>query len=121
MRIRTVLAGVLIAIALPTGAADRLAMRISPRMVYEPATLRIELSVEPDSDNRVLLIVAESVDFYRSSEIQLDGERAPRTNVVSYRSLPARDYSVQGVLVGTDGRERAQVRQAVMVIGAGGR
>jgi len=115
------LAGVLLTITLPAGGADKLAMRVSPAMMYDPATLTIQLSVEPDSDNRALLVVAESVDFYRSSDIQLDGERAPRTSVISYRSLPAGEYSVQGVLVGTNGRARAQVSRVVMVIGAGGR
>jgi hypothetical protein len=117
---RTLFAGVVLAMTLPAGAADKLGMRVSPAMVFEPATLRIQLSVEPDADNRALRVVAESVDFYRSSEIQMDGEQAPRSSVVSYRSLPAGDYSVQGVLIGANGRVRAQVRQSVTVVAAGG-
>jgi hypothetical protein len=121
MRIRALLGGVLIVIALPAGAGDKLAMRVSPAFSYEPANLTIQLSIEPDSDNRAIRIVAESEGFYRSSEVELDGDRAPRTSVFRYRSVPAGDYDVRSVLVDTRGQERAMVRQTVTVLGGGGR
>jgi hypothetical protein len=46
MRTR-VLLGVLLTIALPAGADNKLAMRVSPAVAYEPAMLTIQLSVEP--------------------------------------------------------------------------
>jgi hypothetical protein len=119
MTIRSLLVGTLLILGAPAGAGDTLAMHVSPSMAYEPATLAIRLSIEPDSNNRILLVVADSGDFYRSSEIQLDGERAPRTNAIWYRSVPAGDYAVQGVLIGADGRTRATVRHAVTIIGSG--
>ena len=119
MTTRLLLVGALIILGAPAGAGDKLVIQVSPAMAYEPATLAIRLSIEPDSNNRILLVVADSGEFYRSSEIQLDGERAPRTNVVWYRSLPAGDYDVQGVLVGADGRTRAMVRRALTVVGSG--
>jgi hypothetical protein len=106
---------------MPAAAGDKLAMRVSPAYSYEPASLTIHLSIEPDSDNRVVRVIAESVEFYRSSDIPLEGDRAPRTNVISYRGLPAGDYEVRGVLVGARGQERAMVSRAVTVLGAGGR
>lgn len=121
MRIRALLGGVLLMVALPAGAGDKLAMRVSPAFSYEPANLTIQLSIEPDLDNRAIRVIAESAEFYRSSEIELDGDRAPRTSVFRYRSVPAGDYEVRSVLLGTRGTERAMVNQTVTVLGAGGR
>ena len=121
MTIRSLLVGTLLILGGPAGAGDKLTMHVSPAMAYEPATLAIRLSIEPDANNRIVLVVADSGEFYRSSEIQLDGERAPRTSVIWYRSVPAGDYDVQGVLVGADGRTRAMVRRALTVVGSGTR
>jgi len=121
MRIRALLGGALLVIALPAGAGDKLAMRVSPAFSYEPANLTIRLSIEPDSENRVIRVIAESEEFYRSSEIELDGDHAPRTSVFQYRSVPAGDYEVRSVLLGARGQERGMVNQTVTVLGAGGR
>ena len=121
MRIRALLGGTLLVIALPAGAGDKLAMRVSPAFSYEPANLTIQLSIEPDSDNRAIRVVAESEEFYRGSEVELDADRAPRTSVFRYRSVPAGHYEVRSVLLGPRGQERAMVSQTVTVLGAGGR
>ena len=63
---------------------------------------------------------AESIDFYRSSEIELDGENAPRTNMFEFRSLPSGTYEVRVTLRAGDGHSVAHVRQQVNVIEAGG-
>jgi hypothetical protein len=43
-------------------------------------------------------VSAESESYYRSSQIQLDGDRAPRTTYVAFRSLPVGDYTVRVVV-----------------------
>src|SRR6187401_2412625 len=86
-RTRVLLGGALLMMAVPAGAGATLAMRVSPAFSYAPATLIVQLSIAPDSDNRVVRVIAESADFYRSSDIALEGDRAPRTNVIRYRSL----------------------------------
>ena len=121
MRIRALLGGALLVIALPAGAGEKLAMRVTPAYSYEPANLTIQLSIEPDWDNRVVRVIAESAEFYRSSDIALEGDRAARTNVIWYRSLPAGDYEVRSVLLGVSGQERALVSRTVTVLSAGGR
>jgi hypothetical protein len=121
MRIQALLAGALLVLTLPVSARERLTMRVSPAYSHEPASLTIQLSIEPDSGNRVIRVSVESAEFYRSSEVELDGNRAPRTSVFRYRSLPAGDYEVRSVLFGTGGQERGMKSQAVTVVGAGGR
>ena len=54
--------------------------------------------IEADQDNRAVEIVAESADFYRSSQIQLEGDKAPRTTNFEFRSLPPGTYEVRALL-----------------------
>jgi hypothetical protein len=58
------------------GAGERLTMVVTPSKSMAPATIRVRVGVEPAADNRVLNVIADSGAYYRSSEIQLDGERA---------------------------------------------
>lgn len=120
MKIGTLLGAALLVAALPVSAGSKLAIHVSPAVAYEPASLTIRLSVEPNADNRTLVVVAESQEFFRSSYLYLDGERAARTSVVSYRSLPAGDYQVRGTLLDSRGEARATVSHNVMVVGKGG-
>jgi hypothetical protein len=101
------------------GAKEPLSMQVSPAMSFAPANLVIRTRLEPDADNRVMEVVAESGEFYRSSAIQLDGDRAPRTTRIEFRSVPPGEYEVRAVVTGTDGRQRALVRSHVNVIESG--
>ena len=119
MKSKTVLLGLLIgAVATPVGAGDRprLTIRVSPAVSFAPANLVIRATIDSDADNRRVEIVAESPEFYRSSEIQLDGENAPRTSLIEFRSVPTGLYEVRATLRGSSGRERASVRQQVNVV-----
>jgi len=103
----------------PLGAGERLALKVSPSVAFAPANLIVRTTVEADSANRAMEIEAESVDFYRSSAVELDGERAPRTTQFEFRSLPPGRYNVKATLLGSDGHARAAVRTEVNVIPSG--
>jgi len=94
-------------------------MQVSPAMSFAPANVVIRTRLEPDVDNRGMEVIAESGDFYRSSAIQLEGDRAPRTVTFEFKSLPPGEYQVTAVLLGTDGQRRALVRSHVNVIDTG--
>src|SRR5262245_66493917 len=96
---------VLFAGALDAGESMRL--QVSPSVARAPADLVVRVSVDAAAENRFLQVVAESADFYRSSEISIDGERTPPLNVFEFRNLPSGRYSVTGVLVGVNGRRAA--------------
>ncbi len=113
-----VLAAVLLLLALPAGAGDKLAMNVSPSVAFAPANLVVRAYVAADADNRAIEVIAESEDFYRSSEVQLDGDKAPRTNVFEFRSLPTGTYQVSAVLIGSQG-QKALVRSQVNVMSSG--
>jgi hypothetical protein len=104
MNVRFLLLGIVVlAFVAPLGAAERLSMRISPTVAFAPANLIVKAMVEANKDNRSIEISAESDDFYRSSEIQLDGDSAPRTTMLRFPSLPGGIYVVRAVLKGAGG------------------
>jgi hypothetical protein len=122
MTMRALLAGVMLLAASPLSAGNRLAVRVSPAVCFSPANLIVRTTVESDAGNRALEVSAESDNFYRSSQIQLDGDKAPRVTQVYFRDLPPGSYDVTVDLMGADGRSRARAHQMVEVIaGASGR
>ena len=119
MRARLVLCALLISAA-PVRAREPLLLKVSPAVCFAPANLIVRATIEADAGNRAVEIIAESPEFYRSSEVQLDGDNAPRTTMFEFRSLPSGTYEVKATLIGTNGRARAYVHQEVNVIAAGG-
>ena len=107
--------------ALPVGAGetDRMTVRVSPAVAFAPANLVVRATIPANESNRAIEIVAESESFYRSSEIQLEGDQAPRTSMFEFRSLPPGSYEVRATLRGTRGEDRATVRQQINVIASG--
>ena len=120
MTFRACLLAILVAsTTLPVGAGERITLKVSPAVAFAPANLVVRATVEADADNRAIEIVAESPDFYRSSEIQLEGDHAPRTSMFEFRNLPPGSYEVRATLRGTRGEERSIIRQQVDVIASG--
>lgn len=101
------------------GAKQPLSIRVAPAFSYAPANLVIQTSVEPDTDNRAIEVVADSPEFYRSSTIALEGHRAPRTSRFEFRSLPPGEYEITATVVGADGRRRAVAHEQVKVLESG--
>ena len=99
MKLRATLFGILmLTTTLPMGAGERITVKVSPAVAFAPANLVVRTMIEADQDNRAVEIVAESADFYRSSEIQLEGDKAPRTTKFEFRSLPPGTYEVRALL-----------------------
>jgi hypothetical protein len=104
----------------PFGAVERLKLRVTPSVAFAPATLVVRTTIEPDAQNRAMEIVAESSDFYRSSEFDLEGDRSPRTTTLELRGLPAGTYEVSATLMGPGSAVRARTTQEVDVMGDDG-
>ena len=103
----------------PLGAGERMTLKVSPAVAFAPANLIVRAVVVSDADNRAMEIVAESEDFYRSSRVQLEGEHAPRTSQFEFRNLPPGTYEVRAHLFGSNGAERASIRQQINVMASG--
>jgi hypothetical protein len=93
-------------------------VRVSPAFSFAPANL-IRTSVEPDAENRSMEVIADSAEFYRSSTITLEGDRAPKTTMVEFRSLPPGDYKVTARLIGVEGHRRAIAHADLNVLESG--
>jgi hypothetical protein len=120
MKVRVALFGILMVTGtLRLGAGERIMLKVSPAVAFAPANLVVRATIPADADNRAIEVVAESDDFYRSSEIQLEGDRAARTNIIEFRSLPPGSYEVRATLVGANGQSRAMIRRQVNVIASG--
>ena len=121
MRVREIFCGLLLAGAVwPLLAGEAMTMKVSPEVAFAPANLFVRASIEADDQNRALEVVLDSPDFYRSSLIALDGERAPRTTVFELRSVPRGVYVVTTRLLGPSGQTRSSVRRMVNVISTSG-
>jgi hypothetical protein len=93
-------------------AGEPMRMQVSPAVARAPADLVVRVSVAAAADNRSLQVIAECPEFYRSSEVQIDGLDAPSLNVFEFRNLPQGDYTITGVLTGANGRRARAVRIA---------
>ncbi len=94
--------------------ADRLTIRVSPTISSAPAMVTVRAFVEADADNRSLDIIAESRDFYTSSQVTLNGADSPRMSEIRFRSLPEGTYEVTVVLMGSRGRRAFMTRTIVV-------
>jgi hypothetical protein len=119
MSVRTWIFGMALMTTTVVGAKEQLSIRVSPAISFAPANLVIRTSVEPDASNRAMEVVADSDGFYRSSAIQLDGDRAPKTTTFEFRGLPPGEYDVTAVVIGADGQRRALARAHVNVVESG--
>ena len=119
MKARCLVVGMMLTASAVAGAKEPVSIRVSPAVSMAPATLVIRTSMEPHAENRSMEVVADSPAFYRSSTIPLEGDRAPRTTMLEFRSLPAGEYQVTATVIGVDGQRRAIAHTQVNVIGAG--
>jgi hypothetical protein len=111
----------LLMMAEPAGAEGKLKVVVTPNVAFAPATLIVRAMIEADPANRAIVIVAESSDFYRSSEIPLDGDRAPRVTWIEVKSVPAGTYVVTGALLDSNRHVRmSSASQLSVLSGVGG-
>ena len=86
-------------------------MKVFPEVAFAPADLVVRASIEANAENRAIEVVLDSPDFYRSSLIELEGERAPRTTVFELRNLPGGRYVVTTRLFGPSRQTRSATRR----------
>ena len=116
MRTALGICGVIVLTVLPVDGGEPLKLAVNPAQSFAPARVRVRARIEPSAENRVLAIVADGPDFYRSSEIQLDGDQAPKTVELLLSDLPGGEYEVYAVLIDAFGQQRARVHQPAKVI-----
>ena len=104
--------------AIPGDASDVVEIRLQGRYFIEPATVRVLVAVEPDTENRALRIEADGDSMYRSSELTLSGAREKRLHSVEFRNLPAGHYMLRAEV--RSARDvRGSAEQELVVTGSG--
>jgi hypothetical protein len=93
--------------AVNLNADAKLALKVTPAMAMAPAYVRVQATVGPDADNRVLKIVAQSSEFYRATEIELHGDSGPRVQIIEFPAMPSGFYEVSATLHGGSGQRAA--------------
>jgi hypothetical protein len=93
----------------------KLTIRVSPRVAHAPGRIVVRTTIERHVANRAIQVVAESIEYYRSSTVHLDGDQAARTTVVQFRGLPLGEYRVSATLLGTGDAILASVYRDVIV------
>ena len=98
-----------------TAATEKLSLRVTPNVSSAPSNVIVKATVAKSAENRSLRIEADSGSFYRSSDIQLDGDKAPAVTEIRLSNLPSGEYAVSAVLRTSLGEETV-VRRTVIVL-----
>lgn len=96
-------------------ASEKLSLKVTPNVSSAPSTVLVRAFITLDADNRWLRIEADSGAFLRSSDIQLEGDKAPLVTELSLKNLPGGEYTVSAVLRDSLGRQTI-VRRSVLVL-----
>ena len=96
-------------------ASEKLMLRVTPNVSSAPSTVVVKATVARNADNRWLHIEAESGAFYRSSEVQLEGDKAPLITEIRLNNLPGGEYTVMAVLRDSSGGQTVVRRTAVVL------
>ena len=98
-----------------TAATEKLSLRVTPNVSNAPSNVIVKATVAKNAENRWLHIEADSESFYRSSAIQLDGDKAPAVTEIRLSNLPSGEYAVSALLRTSQGEE-ITVRRTVIVL-----
>lgn len=82
----------------------------------EPATVRIQVTIEPDEQNRTLRIEADGDRMFRSTEVTLVGDAEKRTRTIEFKNLAAGTYVLRAE-VRSSSRVRGMAEQELIVAG----
>lgn len=84
---------------------DAFQLAVKPPFATSPGVFRAEVIVEPNPDNRWLVLRADSDQYYRSSTMELHGAAAPRRHMMLFEHLPAGKYRIEAILKRSNGDE----------------
>lgn len=104
--------------AVANDASDVVQLMIYGRYFSEPATIRFIVAVQPDADNRMLRIEADSGNMFRASEVALEGAGEKRLHTFTFKNLPAGYYTFRAQVLSAQA-VRGTATNEVVVTGMG--
>jgi hypothetical protein len=115
-RVALLAAAVTFAATTAMHGSERISLRVTPSVALSPADATINAIVEPNTANRAIEVVADSGGYFRRSEAELDGDRAPRANQFHFTSLPAGVYQIRVAVKGASGQVLGSAVAEIRVI-----
>lgn len=97
---------------------ETLRLSVMPRIATAPATVKVIAQIDRDPDNRLLVVEADSGEYFRSSAIQLDGVDAARSHELWFRGLPPGDYEITAAVEDDHGKTIRVTTTATILGGA---
>ena len=104
MRTAILVAVMLVSATFLAPAKEIVEIRVRGHYYAAPATVPVVVAVEPRAENRTLVVEADGEEYFRSSEVELDGEKEKRLHSLEFKSLPAGEYTLRAVV-----RSKSQV------------
>ena len=95
---------------------EPVSLEVDPAYCFAPCVVTISVGVEPHKADRQLTVEADSLQFYRSSVFDLEGDQEPVQHTVIWKSLPEGFYQIRATLRRSDGDLR-QASGKIRVIG----
>jgi hypothetical protein len=105
------------AVAQADKAADEVTLRLTPRFVSAPGYLRSLIRVTPNAQNRVMRVAIDSGNYYRSSDIQLEGAAAATSHFMDWKEVPAGKYELTVEVIDATGDTRVMRHLNFQVLG----
>jgi hypothetical protein len=95
------------------------AVRLTPSVAFGPVDVRALVQVEPHPENRLLRITIDSAEYYRSTDIQLDGTDAAKSHFVTWPAVPPGSYVFMAIVYGSTGTRDQVVRRGYEIYAPG--
>lgn len=115
---KVILVAVAVAVLSMAAAADSPSLDANPRVSFEPATVRLKLTIPPDKAHAFYCLSVVSDAYDTTSCRQLEGSNEARVRWIEFKDLPAGAYTAVVDIQTSDGRNR-QARAGFQVLGKG--
>jgi hypothetical protein len=99
-----------------TQAEPALELKLTRKYTFSPGYVQSLIKISPHADNRLLRVTLDSANYYRSSDVELEGAGAARSHFFNWTQLPAGHYDIVVTIFGPDG-VRGQSRDVIDVLG----
>jgi hypothetical protein len=97
-------------------ADEAIEIAVRPRVTKVGGSAQLKVLVARNAVNRVLQWEVDGPNYYRRSELPLDGAAAPRSYLFVVRDLPAGEFEIRATVVRQD-ESTAVDRSDIKVIG----
>jgi hypothetical protein len=103
---------------LPGDTAQVVSIIMDGAFFIEPANVSFVIAVEPNAENRILWVEADSGALFRASEVALNGANEKRLHPFVFKSLPGGRYTLRAE-VRSQSDVRGLAMRTIVVTGKG--